>query len=324
MNPIFNYIITIHNKEDLIEDVLNSVIKCCNANSFIYPVLDGCTDKSEEIIDQIIRENRNISINKIKVNDVHEIMSINEALKLSNQSVEGYNIILQDDVILMDFLIEKKIIYLYEKMGDKLGYLSFRMGGNIKDDVLESNDGSPFKDYIENAFGHGSEKSKILLPGQFAFRSIVIKSPVCIPTWIIKQFGLLDETLSPCFHDDTEYCLRLIKNGYKNGVFAIEYLSNLEWGGTRRKPNQGFYKNIKINMDYLRKKYYNEILKIISSPQEKEKVNIEEFVNLQMNRKALQQYKLNKRKRKKFQLKGLSVPEKFKYYIKEFASLYSR
>ncbi|MGN6195289.1 MAG: hypothetical protein ACTHOB_10145, partial [Ginsengibacter sp.] len=84
MNPIFNYIITIHNKEDLIEDVLNSVIKCCNANSFIYPVLDGCTDKSEEIVDQIIRENRNISINKIKVNDVHEIMSINEALKLSN------------------------------------------------------------------------------------------------------------------------------------------------------------------------------------------------------------------------------------------------
>jgi GT2 family glycosyltransferase len=316
MIPIFNYIITIHNKEDLIEAVLNSVIKCCNPNSFIYPVLDGCIDKSEEIVDQIITKNPNIPIKKIKVNDVHEILSINEALKLSNQSMEGYNILLQDDVILLDFNIEKKIIHLYEKMGKQLGYLSFRLGGNLKDDILESNDGSPFKDYVENAFGHGSEKSKTLLPGQFAFRSIAIKSPVCIPTLIIKQFGLLDENLSPCFHDDTEYCLRLLKNGYKNGVFAIEYLSDLEWGGTRRKPNQHLYKNIRINMDYIRKKYHNEILKIISSKQEKEIFYIGEFVNFEANRKALKQFKLNKGKRKKFQLQGLSVTEKIKYYIK--------
>jgi len=323
MIPIFNYIITIHNKEDLIEEVLNSVIKCCNGNSFIYPVLDGCTDKSEGIIDVIIRKNPNIPIKKIKVNDVHEILSINEALKLSNQSIEGYNIILQDDVILLDFLLEKKIKRVYEKIGQKLGYLSFRLGGNFKDDVLESNDGSPFKDYLENAFGHGSDKSKILLPGQFAFRSVAIKSPVCIPTLIIKQFGLLDENLSPCFHDDTEYCVRLLKNGYKNGVFGIEYRSDLAWGGTRRKPNHDLYKNIKINMDYIRRKYHNEILKIISRPQEKEILNIEDFVNLETNRKALQQFKFNKRKRKEFELEGSSVIRKIKYYIKELINRHS-
>jgi len=230
---------------------------------------------------------------------------------------------LQDDVILLDNSIEKKIIHLYEKMGPRLGYLSFRLGGNLKDDVLESGDGSPFKDYVENAFGHGIDKSNILLPGQFAFRSIVIKSPACIPTLIIRQFGLLDENLSPCFHDDTEYCLRLLKNGYKNGVFGIEYQSNLEWGGTRKKPDLDLYKNIKKNMDYIRQKYHDEILNIISLPQQKEVLNLLEFTSNEANRKALDQYKLNKRKKRKYELEELSIIQKIKYYLKKMISAIS-
>ena len=317
MKPIFNYIITIHNKEDLVEEVINSVIKCCNGNSFVYPVLDGCTDKSEEIIDKIISKNSKIPITKIKVNDVHEILSINEGLRQSDQSIEGYNIILQDDVILLDYSIEEKVIQLYEKIGQGLGYLSFRLGGNLKSDILDSNDGSPFKDYLENAFGHGIDKSKVLLPGQFAFRSIAIKSPVCIPTLIIKQCGFLDENLSPCFHDDTEYCLRLIKHGYKNGVFGIEYQSDLEWGGTRKNLNPDLYKIIRRNMDYIRQKYPDLILEIISSAQDKEILNFDEFTNNETNRKALHQFKINRKKRIDFELKGLSITQKIKYYIKK-------
>lgn len=317
MNPVFNYIITIHNKEDIIGSVLNSVIKCCNDNSYIYPVLDGCTDKSEEIIDKIIFENPHIPIQKIMVNDVHEIKSINAGLKKSNQSVEGYNIILQDDVILSDYLIEKKIIHLYKKIGKQLGYVSFRLGANLKTNALNSGKGSPFKNYIENAFGHGTDNSKMLLPGQFAFRTVAIKSPVCIPTLIVHEYGLLDENLSPCFHDDTEYCLRLLSTGYKNGVFGIEYHSELEWGGTRKNPNHDLYKQIRRNMDYIRKKYQEEILKILSSPQHCKQTNIEEFISEESSKRALEQYKVNKRKRMKFELEGLSFTGKIKYYIKK-------
>lgn len=316
MSPIFNYIITIHNKEDLIGQVLNSIIRCCHENSFIYPVLDGCTDKSEEIVDDIIRNNPQIPIKKIKVNDVHEILSINEGLKLSDQSAEGYNIILQDDVIISDFFIEKKIIFLYQKMGGKLGYLSFRLGANLKKNILKSDHGSPFSDYIENAFGHGIDKSKILLPGQLAFRSIAIKSPVCIPTSIVRRYGLLDENLSPCFHDDTEYCLRLLKNGYKNGVFGLQYESELEWGGTRREPNPALQQSIKKNMDYLREKYRKELSKIISLPQENAVINIDEFMDDQLSQQALYQFRQNKKKRRTFESSQLSGFPKMKYQIK--------
>jgi len=315
MKPIFNYIITIHNKEALIERVLESVIKCCHENSFIYPVLDGCSDRSEEIIDTVISKNLKVSITKIKMNDVHEILSINEGLKISNQSVEGYNIILQDDVILKDDKIEEKITQLYNKVGDKLGYLSFRLGANLKKDILVNPNSLLFKDYVESAFGHGFDHAKILVPGQFTFRSIAIKSPVCIPTRIIKEFGLLDEHLAPCFHDDTEYCLRLLKNGYKNGVFAISYESDLDWGETRLHPNPKYAGYINNNMSYIKKRYTEVINRTISSNQESDVFSFSEFVDKEETRKAINQYKLSQKKRKKFETLNLSMSEKIKFYV---------
>ena len=44
---MFYYIITIHNKEDLITDVLNG-IKNNISNGKIICVLDGCTDDTEK------------------------------------------------------------------------------------------------------------------------------------------------------------------------------------------------------------------------------------------------------------------------------------
>ena len=108
-SPRFNYIITIHNKQDLIRDVLICVLMCCRDNSHIYPVLDGCTDQTEEIIDEIITTFSHIPITKVYMSNVHEILSINAGLRAANQEGDGYNIILQDDVMLRDFMWETKV-----------------------------------------------------------------------------------------------------------------------------------------------------------------------------------------------------------------------
>ncbi|MCF7795391.1 glycosyltransferase family 2 protein, partial [Patescibacteria group bacterium] len=146
----FNYIITIYNKESLIEKVLEAVIRCCRENSRIYTVLDGCVDNSEKIINKIIQKNKKISITKVFTNDVHELLSINAGLKQAPQDGVGYNIVLQDDVILEDYDLESKIINLYKKRGDKLGYVSFRMGANLKNNILVSREAVPYSDYVEN------------------------------------------------------------------------------------------------------------------------------------------------------------------------------
>jgi len=256
MKPVFNYIITIHNKEDLIEAVLNSVIKCCHNNSFIYPVLDGCTDKSEEIIDKIILENDAIKIRKIHTQDVHETKSINAGLQNSDQKKYGFNIILQDDVIIDDFKIEEKIEYIYNWSKKPLGIISFRMGAYFKKNWLTNEENAPFNNFIENIYGHGAIGTKIILLGQFTYRAFPFKSPICIPCEIINQFGIFEEKLSPHTYDDLEYSIRLIKRGYKNGVFALKFHSKKEWGGTRRIP-QNVIEVQKRNINFVRDCYAN-------------------------------------------------------------------
>ena len=232
----FNYIITIHNKEELIYDVVISALLCCGSNSHIYCVLDGCTDRTECIIDEILKKYTEVPLTKLYMPDVHELLSINAALKQSPQDMYGYNIILQDDVILADINWEQKVLKLYEWAGKYLGIISFRLGVNLKRDWGVSDEVPPFQDYVENAYGHGLPNTEVLLPGQFTYRAVPIKSPICIPCKIVGEVGLCNEQLAPW--DDTEYAVRALKAGYKNGVFALKFYSKVEWGHTRKAGDQ--------------------------------------------------------------------------------------
>ena len=282
MNPIFNYIITIHNKEDLIESVLNGVIKCCHTNSFIYPVLDGCTDRTEEIIDEMILKNDTVPIRKIFTPDVHETRSINAGLLNSDQKHYGFNIILQDDVIIDDYDIEEKVKYIYDWSKKALGIISLRMGANFKKDWLSGGESIPFNNLCENIYGHGTLGAKIILEGQFTYRPFPFKSPVCIPCEIVNQFGILEERLSPHTYDDLEYGIRLIKAGYRNGVFALRFHSKKEWGGTRRKQ-QNVSEVQKRNINFIRewygkmngeKEFYGVDMKIYNTIYYKRRISI--------------------------------------------------
>lgn len=272
----FNYIITVYNKESLIGRVLNSVIKCCGKNSCVYVVLDGCTDNSEKIIDDIIEKNKNTSIIKVFTNDVHELLSINAGLRKSSQNGTGYNIILEDDVVLEDYSIESKIIDLYEKEGEKLGYVSFRMGANLAQDALKTRSAVPYVDYVENAFGHGLSQAEMLPIGYAAYRTIPIKSPVCIPFKVVREVGFYNERLAPYGHDDIDFALRVESRGYYNLVYAIKFSSELEWGGTRKNGHLVVDSIIERNMDIIRMLYKEQISKIIALSQPKKLKKIEE------------------------------------------------
>ena len=233
-SPIkFNYIITIHNKEKLIKDVLLSVMNSAGANSFIYPVLDGCTDGSEAIIDEIIASYPNVNIKKLYAPDVHELKSINIGLTNVNQAGEGYNIVLQDDVLLQDADLEKKCAALYQSIPD-LGIVSFRHGGNISRGLIRKTSiTDPLSDYIENECGHNPHAVSVLRNGFFVFREVVIKSPICIPSKVVREIGIPDESYAPW--DDIAYCYKVSQAGYSNGVFAVDFRSDVDWGTTREK-----------------------------------------------------------------------------------------
>jgi GT2 family glycosyltransferase len=233
-NNKFNYIVTIHNKEDLISDVLLGILKCASMNSNICLVIDGCTDKTEEIIDEVIVQNESRNIIKVYTDDVHELKAINAALRVLNQDGDGFNIILQDDVVLKEYTLESKISSLYEWAGDKLGIVSFRHGANLARFLLKKNfPVLPLQDYIESINGHLMANPNPLCLGEFIYKEIAIKSPICIPFYIVRNVGLPDEDFAPW--DDINYCYQALLKGYNNGVFGIDFTSKVEWGTMRNK-----------------------------------------------------------------------------------------
>lgn len=273
-SPRFNYIITIHNKEDLIAEVLKCVLMCCRDNSYVYPVLDGCTDNTEKIVGGIINRFSGVPITKVYTPDVHEILSINAGLKAACQEGEGFNIILQDDVLLLDADLEDKVHRLYQWAGSKLGYVSFRMGANFTKDAMNSKDSVPYVDYVENAYGHGIKGAKMLPLGYLAYRTVPIKSPVCLPFKIVREIGMLNEKLAPYCHDEPELAIRIIKAGYHNAVFSMKFRSDVDWGGTRTTPHPELNSIIERNMDYIRGWYADDLSMICLESQPKKIVEV--------------------------------------------------
>lgn len=232
----FNYIITVHNKESLIRAVLMSVINCAGEHSCIYPVLDGCTDGSEQIIDDIIQANPEFKIVKLYADDVHELKSINVALNYSDQQGAGFNIVLQDDVLLQDPNLEMKCIFLYQSF-PKLGLLSFRHGGNISRTAGNySSVADILEDYVQSEFGHYPKPKSMLTKDSFIFKEVIMKSPICIPFHIVREIGTPEEIYAPW--DDVAYCYKVSRAGYANGVFAINFRSDVSWGTTRHKQQK--------------------------------------------------------------------------------------
>lgn len=266
------YIITIHNKEDLIKKVLEGVqfsTKDSEANTHIVCVLDGCTDNSEAIVDSVATIlPENYTVHKLYEDDVHELLSLNSALRyIDSIEQDGESLIyfLQDDVVLEEENLDALMEYLYQQEKN-LGYISFRCG--LSTDIDAS--GVLFEhSFLESEYGHWKQLdlSHFLEVGdkQFGICEIVIKSPTCIKKRILDEVGHFDEKLAPFGHDDLDLCMRLNTAGYLNGIFGAKFTSKVDWGGTREAKNQGkdyhkqydqtIYRN-KLYLTQKHKEYY--------------------------------------------------------------------
>lgn len=247
----FNYIITCHNSEVLIERVLDGVAACAGSEAFICCVVDGCTDQTHHLIDKWALTHRTDGRTAV-TDDVHELLSINAGLRACNQEGDGYNIILQDDVILEEPRLEELVEKLYATISH-LGYVSFRLGINLGPD----DPSNPYLiqcDEIESLYGAGCA-GDTLSPYRFVERAVPIKSPVCLPCKLVREIGLFDEAMAPYGYDDIDYAIRAHQGGYVQGVFSIPFQSDVRWGGTRRPGHPDIQPTVIRNAAYLRRKY---------------------------------------------------------------------
>jgi GT2 family glycosyltransferase len=257
------YIITIHNKEDLIKRVLQGIqfsTKDSETNTHIVCVLDGCSDNSESIIDAFTATlPNNYKVHKLYEDDVHELLSLNSALRYIDtieQDGESLVYFLQDDVVLEEENLDALIEHLY-KQESKLGYISFRCGLFTDIDA----NGVLFEhSFLESEYGHWKQLdlNHFLEVGnkQFGICEIVIKSPTCIKKRILDEVGHFDERLAPFGHDDLDLCIRLNGAGYVNAIFGAKFTSKVDWGGTREEKNQTKDYHKLYNQTIFRNKLY--------------------------------------------------------------------
>lgn len=250
---MFNYLITIHNSQNHIAKVIESILRVKGKDSKIYAILDGCTDRSEAMVDKFPE------VIKIITPDIREMLAINEGLRQSSHA--DFYFIMQDDVFLIDPLIEEKIKKCYEKCPD-IGVLSLRHGGNL----IGEDTYNPFNEIIQSESQPYIQNIPLLPIGKMTCRQVLFKSPIVISAEVYKRLGGYDERFAPIAHDDTEYCMRAIAAGYKNMIVAIEVIQPMEMGGTRRvKQNIDFIQAHEKNMKLIRELYPKELKYLIEN-----------------------------------------------------------
>ena len=89
-------ILTVHNKDWMIKDVMQSIYKNTVGEYELIIILDGCSDNSEEIVLSNLKDNTKI----FYADDVFETKANNIGLKKSQGDKV---IIIQDDMIINEY-----------------------------------------------------------------------------------------------------------------------------------------------------------------------------------------------------------------------------
>lgn len=256
-----SYFITpVFNKENMIGKVLEGIAQSVSGAYTAIFIIDGCTDKSEEII----KSYNNPNVVLLHAPNVHEIKSLNIGLSYirdnCNPSPNDLIFTVQDDVIIEEENIDTLFANLFEEYTD-LGYMSFRLGVSMQltgDSISEYN-------FVESEFGHwkqlGLKHFQEIKHGELVEAEAVIRSPTCVLWKRYTEVGFYNDDLAPCGCDCQDFSIRMNMHGYRNGVYALKYRSDVGWGSTREKAetevNSKFGQIHERNRQYLARTYRN-------------------------------------------------------------------
>lgn len=260
-------ILTVHNKEWMIQQVLDGIVKFTEGDYELIVVLDGCVDKSFYIVEDYFY-GKNTKHIIITTPDVFETKANNIGLK---NAKGDYVIIVQDDMIIKEQGWNKRMQKPFDIFDDVFAVTS-RTAHNW---IFNPNSTHVhMKEHLDNCWSdiviHTDHAEKNNIPRDiFAVRASVNRGPLMIDHNDLKKLNYLDEEFSPQDMDDHDLMYRMHKElGKVCGCYWIDFETKDEWGGTRidgspaswlLKSNQ---KNAKIfysrHKDLLEKTYENE------------------------------------------------------------------
>jgi glycosyltransferase involved in cell wall biosynthesis len=213
-------LLTTHNKEDMIEDVCYGIINnISELTNEIIVVFDGCVDKTEEIVKQVLSKT-NVNVKYVYTDDVFELRANNAGLK---EVTSDYVILIQDDMIIKEKDFDKRMLKPFLAFNDVFAVTSQTAHNNMKKNNTVLTTGS-----ADRRLGYPRDK--------FAVREIANRGPLMYDYSDLVKLDFFDEHLAPNSYDDHDISYRAYKTlGKVSGLYLIEYDSDPKWGTGRQK-----------------------------------------------------------------------------------------
>ena len=226
-------ILTVHNKDWLLEKVLEGIYYNTRTPYELIIVLDGCTDNSERIVWDTLLSTP-VEWKLLHAPDVFETKANNLGIK----AAKGDKIIIiQDDMIVTEKDWNVRMEKPFKAFDDV-----FAVTANTAHNWVfnESSRHIGMKNDLDNCWcdildhvDHAN-KQQITPRDVFAVRCSVNRGPLMIDHEDLKKLNYFDESFAPQDMDDHDLCYRAYKElGKVVGAYLIDYQSDNSWGGTR-------------------------------------------------------------------------------------------
>jgi glycosyltransferase involved in cell wall biosynthesis len=260
-------ILTVHNKEWLIGDVVTGIVQNTVGDYELILVVDGCTDNSREEIQKALT-NTPTNYKVIFAPNVFETKANNLGLKIAKGK---YAIIVQDDMIIKEYGWNQRMQKPFDAFGDVFA-VTARTAHNweFNPDTKHLGTDKDLDDCWCDICIHTNHADRTNISRDtFAVRSSVNRGPLMINREDLKKLNYLDEEFSPQDMDDHDLMYRMHKELYKVcGCYWIDFESKDEWGGTRVSGTpapwllKANHKNMKLfysrHKDLIHLEYKNE------------------------------------------------------------------
>lgn len=223
---MLSVILTIHNKENLVERCLGSILSLSKDMSELIIVLDGCTDNSQRLVEKQLEKHGNLAHKLIFTDDVFETKANNAGLK---EATQKYVVLVQDDVVVNEAGWDSRIIKPLQLYDDIFAVTA----KNAHNNYLTGKKPGSGCDLIKHGEITDGQKGP---RDRIEIRDSVNRGPLAFEREKALSLNFFDEIYAPFIWDDHDICYRAKEKGWVCGSYSINFISEKQWGTTRSNP----------------------------------------------------------------------------------------
>lgn len=216
-------IVTVYQKEHQIGRIIEGIIDNTTSPFELVMVYDGCTDRSEDIVNNVLAGKRGCmrKLTVVHTPDVNETRANNAGMKAADGD---FFILVQDDMLVLEKGWQKRLLEPMLRWGDVFA-VSARNAHNYRL-------GLPPDTSVQASCTEEAVRDI------FKIRFAVNRGPLALHAHAMLRLNYLDEAYSPLYFDDIDLCVRAYRDLQKVcGVYGIRW-KNLQTtvGSNKNQP----------------------------------------------------------------------------------------